>query len=94
MWLLQRAGSQSSGMADWHVPPKTRAKTGRMSLHRRIASGSRMTEPAPHLKGFISIIAAEVARQIQAEERAAIVKRAAGPANERPKVEQECQERA
>lgn len=28
-------------------------------------------QSAPHLKGFIEIIAAEVARQIQAEERAA-----------------------
>lgn len=52
-----------------------------------------MTEPAPHLKGFISIIAAEIARQIQAEQREAFAKRAE-PFDERPKIDQAHQEPA
>jgi hypothetical protein len=53
-----------------------------------------MTEPAPHLKGFISIIAAEIARQIQVEQGEAIAKRAAAPSDEHPRLEQASQERA
>jgi len=53
-----------------------------------------MTEPAPHLKGFISIIAAEIARQIQAEQREAIAKRTAVPIDEHPRLEQASQEHA